>query len=139
MELSFQLKNNGSELTTLHAILVKLEKRWSLSGKTVMELKLILDELVTNIIEHGGCDKECVIDIKLIKGNSEITLIVTDDSPPFDPTLTPAPDISLPLEERGCGGLGIHLVRKFSDGCRYKRAENRNVLTLIKNLPKEHR
>ena len=139
MELSFQLKNSGSELTTLHETLIKLEKRWSLSGKTIMEMNLILDELVTNIIEHGGCEKECEIDIKLIKGASKITLVVIDDGPPFDPTITPAPDISIPLEERSCGGLGIHLVRKFSDGCKYRRVKDKNVLTLIKNLPKEYR
>jgi len=139
MKIFFHLTNKDSELTKLHAKLVKLENRWSLSAKTVTELNLILDELVTNIIEHGGCEEECIIAIELVKENSSITLTVTDNGPSFDPTVTPAPDISLPLEQRRCGGLGIHLVRKFSDGSRYKRENGRNVLTLIKKLPKEYR
>jgi len=139
MKIFFQLTNKDSELTKLHANLVKLESRWSLSAKTVKELNLILDELVTNIIEHGGCNHGCIITIELVKEASAITLTVTDNGPPFDPTVTPAPDISLPLEQRRCGGLGIHLVRKFSDGSRYKRKNGRNILTLIKKLPKECR
>jgi len=139
MEIYLQIKNSCSELVTLHTSLAKLEDRWSLCGKTIRELNLILDELITNIVEHGNCDKGSMIGIRLIKGENEITLVVTDDGPEFDPTVTPAPDISLPLEERKCGGLGIHLIRKFSDSCTYKRINNRNVLTLKKYLPKECR
>jgi len=139
MKISFKLTNKDSELTKLHANLVKLEKRWSLPVKTVNEMNLILDELVSNIVEHGGCENICTIGIELMKEDTVITLRVTDNGPSFDPTITPAPDISLPIEERPCGGLGIHLVRKFSDGCSYKRENNLNVLTLIKKLPTECR
>ncbi len=139
MEFHFQIKNRCSELLALHTTLTCLQKKWSLSSKTVVELNLILDELVSNIIEHGDSLKESEIDIKLSKKNMVITLVVTDDGPPFDPTITPSVDIALPLEERKCGGLGIHLIRRFSDNCRYKRVKNQNVLTLIKILPEECR
>jgi anti-sigma regulatory factor (Ser/Thr protein kinase) len=139
MDIYFQIRNNCSELTTIHAVLAKLKKRWNLTRRIIAELNLILDELVSNIIEHGNCDKEIEITIRLIKKENRITIILTDTGPPFDPTITPIPDISLPLEERTCGGLGIHLVRKFSDGCSYRRTGNKNVLTLKKHLPKENR
>ena len=104
-----------------------------------MELNLILEELVSNIVEHGNSERESEIDIKLTKKNMVITLVVTDDGPAFDPTITPSVDIALPLEKRKCGGLGIHLIRKFSDNCAYKRVKNKNVLTLKKILHKECR
>lgn len=139
MELQFQIKNRCSELGVLHAALLGLEKKWSLTSKTILELNLILDELVSNIVEHGDSEQESSIDIRLIKKNALITLVVTDDGPPFDPTITPTVDITVPLEERKCGGLGIHLIRKFSNSCNYKRVKNQNVLTLEKILDKECR
>jgi len=139
MEIHFQIKNRCSELGVLHATLVCLQKEWSLSSRTVMELNLILDELVSNIVEHGDSAQESAIDIRLTKKNAVITLVVTDEGPPFDPTITPTVDITVPLEERKCGGLGIHLIRKFSDNCKYKRVKNQNVLTLEKILDKECR
>ena len=139
MEFHFQIKNRCSELATLHATLKCLEKKWFLSSRTIMELNLILDELVSNIVEHGNSERESEIDIKLTKKNMVITLVVTDDGPAFDPTITPSVDIALPLEKRKCGGLGIHLIRKFSDNCAYKRVKNKNVLTLKKILHEECR
>lgn len=139
MKLHLQIKNRCSELPVLYASLKCLEKQWSLCRKTVTELNLILDELVSNIVEHGDTEKESKIDIRISKINKVITLIVTDDGPPFDPTITPAVDITTPLEKRKCGGLGIHLIRKFSHSCRYERVKNKNVLTLKKILNKECR
>jgi serine/threonine-protein kinase RsbW len=134
MEFHFQIKNRCSELAALHTTLVRLGEKWSLSNKTVVELNLILDELTSNIVEHGDSKQDSEIDIKLTKKNTVITLVITDEGPPFDPTITPPVDIALPLEERKCGGLGIHLIRRFSDNCKYKRVKNRNVLTLEKTL-----
>ena len=139
MEFHFQIKNRCSELGVLNTTLVCLEKKWSLASKTILELNLILDELVSNIVEHGDSEQESTIDIRLTKKNAVITLTVTDDGPPFDPTITPTVDITVPLEERKCGGLGIHLIRKFSDNCNYKRVKNQNVLTLEKILDEECR
>lgn len=134
MEFHFQIKNRCSELPALHTTLARLGEKWSLSNKTVVELNLILDELTSNIVEHGNSKQDSEIDIKLTKKNTVITLVITDEGPPFDPTITPPVDIALPLEERKCGGLGIHLIRRFSDNCKYKRVKNRNVLTLEKTL-----
>ena len=39
-------------------------------------------------------------------------------------------DITLPLEQRPVGGLGIHLVKNLMDAVNYRRSEGRNVLTL---------
>ena len=139
MEYFFQIKSRTSDLEIIHATLAKLKERWSLPRKLITELNLILDELITNIVEHGNCEEESTIDIRLMRGDSEITLIVEDEGTHFDPTITPVPDISLPLEERKSGGVGIHLVRSFCSSCNYKRIYNKNVLTLKKTLPKESR
>lgn len=139
MEYFFQIKSSTSELEIIHTALAELEEQWLLPRKLIAELNLILDELITNIIEHGNCQEESAIDIRLVKGDTEITLIVADEGAHFDPTITPVPDISLPLEERKSGGVGIHLVRSFCNTCNYKRVDNKNILTLKKQLPEESR
>lgn len=138
MEYSFQIKNRSSELAIIHSTLAELKERWALPRKIILELNLILDELITNIIEHGNCQEESVVDIKLVKEDTHVTLTVADEGVHFDPTITPIPDISLPMEERKSGGVGIHLVRSFCKTCDYKRIGNKNVLTLKKVLPKEN-
>jgi len=42
--------------------------------------------------------------------------------------------IDKPVEDRKIGGLGIHFVRSLMDSVEYRREENKNILTLHKNI-----
>ena len=139
MKITFRIENDLSELNTLLEQLKALELKWSLSRKTLAEINLVLDELITNTIQHGNCEKQHPIDITLTKTGKKLTIQIIDAGLPFDPTLCKLPDTSLPLEERRCGGLGILLVSQFCDYWNYARLKEKNILTLQKNLPKEHR
>ncbi|MGB3211438.1 MAG: ATP-binding protein [Desulforhopalus sp.] len=139
MKISFRINSDLSELNTLLDQLRTLEHKWSLSRKTITEINLVLDELVTNTIEHGECDKKYPISITLTKTGSKLTIQIVDAGLPFDPTRCEMPDTGLPLEQRRCGGLGILLVRQFSDFFHYARTDNKNILTLQITLPKEPR
>jgi len=134
MNISFQIKNDLAELVTLHSHLKNMQADWAISKKTAAQINLVLDELVTNIIEHGDSENEHIIEIGLTRTESEFSIVITDDGPPFDPTLRTPPDTTLPVEERQCGGLGIHLVRNLCSHCNYVRANDKNILTLKKNL-----
>ncbi len=139
MKTSFQIKNDLAELATLLEQLQILQHRWSLSKKILSEINLVLDELITNAIEHGDSTKKDPIEITLTKIGQDLTIQVVDAGPLFDPTLITQPDTTLPLEQRKCGGLGIFLIRQFCDCWHYARLDNKNVLTLQKTLPKECR
>lgn len=137
MKISFRIDNDLADLSTLLDQLKILEREWSLSRKTLAEINLVLDELITNTIGHGNCDKKQPIDITLTKKDLKLTIQIIDAGRPFDPTLCQLPDINLPLEQRKCGGLGILLVRQFCDSWKYTRSNNKNILILKKILPKE--
>lgn len=132
MNASFKLTNTLSELNTLESQIQLLGKKWSLADKTKTEINLILEELVTNIITHGDQNNEHTIDICIRKHDQELTIIIEDDGPPFNPTLSASPDITLPLEKRECGGLGIHFVCQFTDCREYKRVGNKNIFIMKK-------
>ena len=137
MKTTFRINNDQSELNSLLDQLQLLERKWSLSKKTSAEINLVLDELLTNIIKHSDCDKKQPIVITLTKTDKKITLQIVDTGSPFDPTLCQLPDTSLPLEQRQCGGLGVLLIRQFTDRWRYTRSKDKNILTLQKIFPKE--
>ena len=63
-----------------------------------------------------------------------LTFIIADEGVPFDPTQKEEADVTLGLEERPIGGLGIFLCKQIMDTVGYERREGRNILTLTKKL-----
>ena len=59
---------------------------------------------------------------------------ISDSGIPFDPTQQPEADVSLSVDEREIGGLGIYLVRQLMDRIVYKREDEKNILTLTKQI-----
>jgi serine/threonine-protein kinase RsbW len=139
MDISFQIMNDLSELNTLRVQLQPLRSVWLLTPKTVAEINLVLEEIISNIIEHGDRTKKHPIHITLKKEGQELTMVVIDEGPSFDPTICAPPDTTLPLKKRQSGGLGIHLVRAFCQCCSYTRANDSNILTIKRTLPEECR
>lgn len=131
--------NDLAELNILRDRLQALQSAWTLKPKTVAEINLVLEEIIINIIEHGDRTKKHPIVITLKKKEQELTMVVTDEGPTFDPTNCTPPDTKLPLKKRQCGGLGIHLVRTLCQCCSYTRTDDSNMLILKKILPEECR
>lgn len=132
MQQVIQIHTDEEGLRVLASELDRLQQKWNFPQKTKLELNLILDELITNIIEHGeGCKKR-PIEIHLEKFDSRFEVQVIDGGPSFDPTIREPIDPALPLEKRSCGGLGLHLVRKFCHCCHYSRVDGKNVLRFTK-------
>ncbi|HEX2215493.1 MAG TPA: ATP-binding protein [Xanthobacteraceae bacterium] len=103
-------------------------------GEVAMKLALVLEEAVANVINHGlpGSPPPHRVAVRLEIDADTVAAEVIDNGRPFDPTGAPRPDLSLPLEERQPGGLGIHLMRELMDGLDYRRSGDRNILRLHK-------
>ena len=97
-------------------------------------VNLSIDELLTNTISYGyGDDGPHRIDIALSLDGDAVTVVISDESAPFDPTQIREPDTEATLDEREIGGLGIHLVSQMMDGFAYRYEDGRNIVTLTKN------
>jgi serine/threonine-protein kinase RsbW len=92
------------------------------------KLSIIVEELVANIIEHGGCPRGSEIDMDLAAIGADIGLTLTDSGMAFDPRLV-VRDGDLP-PERG-GGAGIALVKSWATIVDYARHGDKNILTLV--------
>ena len=132
---SVLFKNQLSELERLEGAIEAFAQKASLDTKTVFEVNLALDELLTNVISYAyKDDKEHEIQLVLEKESGRLILTLEDDGLPFNPMDIPEPDTSVPIEEREIGGLGIHFVRKFMDSFDYRRESDRNIVTLVKSV-----
>jgi anti-sigma regulatory factor (Ser/Thr protein kinase) len=129
------IQNQLSELETIATMLETVGENWDLPMSITLNLNLVLEELITNIIFYGYTDKnEHFIEINIDFDDSRIFLKVEDDGIAFNPLLKEEADISLPVEERAIGGLGIHFVRKIMDTISYERKNEKNILTMIKTV-----
>jgi len=134
-EETIHIKNKVDQLSVLAEKLEQLGEKWELPLPLVTNLNLVLEEAVSNIIFYAYDDeKQHQIDILINIDNDVLTIMIIDDGKPFDPTQSKTPDINLPAEEREIGGLGIFLMGKIMDTLKYKREEQKNILTLKKSL-----
>jgi anti-sigma regulatory factor (Ser/Thr protein kinase) len=93
-----------------------------------------LEELFTNMVKYSTTSDAAVrVDIATIDRGVEVAL--TDyDVEPFDVTQAPDADITLPIEKRKPGGLGLHLIRRLVDSVAYEysKEERRSRITFRK-------
>ena len=64
-------------------------------------------------------------------------MTLTDyDVEPFDVTRAPDADITLPIEQRKPGGLGLHLIRRLVDSVAYEyfKEDRRSRITFRKTV-----
>jgi anti-sigma regulatory factor (Ser/Thr protein kinase) len=103
-----------------------------------MRLNLAIEEAVVNVMNYAY-PKGMVgyVDIDVEADEKIITFVISDTGMPFDPTRKADADVTLSVEERPIGGLGIHLVRQIIDEISYRYADHKNILTLRKKLNKQ--
>jgi len=98
------------------------------------KVMLALEEAVTNVINHAfaGVPTPHLIRVRLDISDVLFAAEVIDNGRVFDPTSVPDPDLTLPLEQRTPGGLGIHLMRNVMDRLQYRHEAGHNTLRLEK-------
>lgn len=105
----------------------------AIEGRTIYHLQLALDEACSNIFLHGYAGQSGRIEIEATYTSPLLTLHIRDWGQTFDPDDVPPPDLTLPLEMRPIGGLGIHIIRQVMDRVDYRfDSEHGNCLTLEK-------
>ncbi|MBZ0310627.1 MAG: ATP-binding protein [Anaerolineae bacterium] len=106
---------------------------FNLSQEVLEDVILAVNEAATNVIVHGYKEEQGIIQIE-IRGEETggCQVCIRDEAPLFDPTRIPTPDLSLPLEKRPFGGMGVHLIRSLMDEVKYNiTIQGNNELTLV--------
>ena len=97
--------------------------------KVQMQLDVAIDEIFGNIAyyAYGKGSGNATIQIEMEDNPPKITLTFIDQGIPYNPLESKDPDITLDIEDREIGGLGIFLVKKTMDELSYERSEERRV------------
>jgi len=134
MNTEFKITNSHKGLEDLRRNLEEIASSWGLGKKQLFEINLILEELCANNIEHTAGQGGSYLIIRLSSDGSTCSITVTDNGPPFNPEDIPSPDVTLPLEQRRAGGLGLLLVRHYTDSMTYTRSNDENIIHMEKTL-----
>lgn len=98
------------------------------------DLRLAIDEAVTNIIVHGYQRGTGDIEIEITTQARDLVVCLRDQAKAFDPTTFSEQDIKSPLQRNAPGGYGLLLIRKYMDEIHHKIMGNGgNELTLVKH------
>ena len=123
----------GKALDIIDAIL-HTEEVASL-GEAYGDIRLVAEELVMNIVDYAYPDgSNDFLDVEIERDEKHITMRFCDGGVPFNPLEQPSPDISLPMEQRRIGGLGLLIVIKKMDSVTYDYTDGKNVLTCNKDI-----
>ena len=118
------------------AALDRLEARCRdarLDEETVLELRVVAEEVLTNIAKYGfEPGVEPAVELVFSLTDATAVLEFRDQGKAFDPLVEPAPDLDVPIEQRPLGGLGLTLLRALVDEAAYVREGPTNVLRLVK-------
>ncbi len=133
--LEVTITNQLAEIDRVNELFNEFAERCDIPMPVSLKVNMVFDELLANVISYAYSDEEAhTIDISISFDSGQLVISITDDGVPFNPFTREDPDTTLSLEDRGIGGLGIHLVKNTMDETLYQRRHNRNTVTLIKNL-----
>lgn len=133
IEKSIRLPARIANLEKLVDFTLGILRQGGIGERALSDLHLAIDEACTNCCSYaypGGEPGEVELTCRI--GPEEINITIRDWGRPFNPLETRPPDLNLDLEDRPIGGLGIFLMKKFSDRLEYRREEGANVLTIVK-------
>ncbi|MDO9413877.1 MAG: SpoIIE family protein phosphatase [Pseudolabrys sp.] len=103
-------------------------KSHGVDQRATHHVAMIIDEVVTNLGEHGNC-RDKPAHIRVTVEPAQVRGEIRDTGPSFDPRQAPVPDVNAALEDRNIGGLGLHFIRELASSLDYVRDGGQNVMT----------
>lgn len=109
-----------------------------LSKARTYNLRLAVDEVITNIIIHGYQESGLTGDVSIQAwiDDAALTVCLEDAGADYNPyhiqdELNCEKVIHQPLEDRPLGGLGVYLAMRSVDQFRYERIGDRNRTSFV--------
>ncbi len=123
-------------LTAVNAFVEELLEQMACPMKIQLQIEMAVEEIFVNIASYAYAPKTGAVTIRGAVAEDPLGLELTfeDSGIPYDPLAKADPDVTISLEERDVGGLGIFLVKKIVDDIHYEYEEGKNILTIRKNM-----
>lgn len=129
-----RLRAGLSDLEDIRNFISRAADSIEVDGSLINDLKLAVDEAVSNIIIYGYQGESGDIEIELSARGSDLIITLRDHAPVFDPASYQARVAESPFSEKNPGGYGIQLIWSMVDEVVHKvSGEGGNELSLIKH------
>ena len=136
MQQVLNIRNDIQSLPLVNEWIEQCCEEAGLGLDWVMKFQLVIEEMVSNVIfyAYDPQQQEAAIELRFTWEAGTVSILLRDWGKPFDPTAKEDPDITLSVEDRPIGGLGIFMVKQLMDEVRYERVGSSNLLTLQKRI-----
>ena len=128
-----------AKVENLDEVLAFVDERLENAGcpmRTQTQIDIAVEEIFVNIASYAyqPGTGNARIGVLVSEDPLAVTIRFIDSGMPYDPLAKEDPDVTLPVEERPIGGLGIYMVKKSMDSVTYSRRDNMNELILTKKF-----
>ena len=103
-------------------------KSFELDKTISNKIKLVTDEIYSNIVNYSGATRA---KISFCKTDKSIFLTFYDNGRPYNPLTAEIPDISVNVNDRKEGGMGIYIVKNIASRIDYSNKDGPNILTIV--------
>ena len=129
------IRNDRAGLSVLRDTLDRIAAEHGIFGKSLIELQVALDEIISNIIKYAWPEGDAHdLLVRLTVAGTVVEVEVIDDGQPYDPRNAPPPPPVAPGRRPKPGGVGVHMVKQLVDGFDYERVDGYNRVKLTKKM-----
>ena len=111
-------------------------KKSNLSKKNRFEIIVSSEEIFSNILHHSrtAVNDEIVVSVDFEPIAKMASVVFKYGGIEFNPLKISLPDVSVSLSKRKMGGLGLLIVKNFTDDILYTYSDGRNILKISKKI-----
>ncbi|MBQ7057882.1 MAG: ATP-binding protein [Firmicutes bacterium] len=100
-----------------------------------IQVHLAVEEIFVNVASYAYEPETGPVTVQCgLSGTDRFVIVFIDQGVPYDPLAKEDPDVTLEIEERQIGGLGIFLAKQYMEEMSYRYENGSNILTMIKYL-----
>ncbi len=115
---SFEIQSIPENLNKVHELIEKFGEENSLNEDKLHEVQLCVSEATTNAIFHANkLNPDKTVTITLTLSSDELTIVIKDQGPGFDPAKIPNP--TNPENLLKDSGRGLYLMQIYSKSLEY--------------------
>ncbi|MDR2589430.1 MAG: ATP-binding protein [Oscillospiraceae bacterium] len=103
-----------------------------IGAKSQYSIRVSVEELFVNIAHYAYPNGEGDVTITISTKPGEFIVEIKDSGIPYNPLEKADPDISLSIDKRKIGGLGIYMVKNMMDSVNYTYQNGQNIMTIMK-------
>ena len=129
--MPLEIEADLGQLKSIREYVTECASAFDIQSDVIDDLRLAVDEAVTNILTHGY-DGAGRISLEITTSGPDLVIRLRDYAPTFDPALAPTADLTPPVERESPGGFGVYLMRSVMDEISHRVLETGNELTMIK-------